>query len=207
METPPRRLRATDATPAAVGMTGLAWLMGAEQRTLGKDPGQLAANALETPNGTPWTPRMELVTSPGSDGAFSNAVSPSPAGFGPSSVAATRGNGPTGSVPESPTLEAKKSLGPVRTDSASSVDSLGSIGNAATVTPRQVSSIMDQSKKVIGHLRRLAQEEQNFDLMEPNGTLPTYENLVSRLMDKFRFQKEVNSVRSLDRHASCKANS
>jgi len=175
-------------------MTGLAWLMSAEERNRDIEGKQLilaADDASGTPNGSA---RMEPPPTPLS-AMSSTASSPSPTVFRPFADPADRAAKTVRDLiansPASP--DTSRALGAVRMDSSSSVDST-TISSANAVTPKQVHSLMDQSKKVISHLKQLSDEEQNLELMDPNGSLPTYENLVTRLVDKFRNQREVNSV-------------
>lgn len=197
---------ASKPTPAAVGMTGLAWLMNAEERNRqnGENKQLVPFAATTKDDGGVSSLSSPMSTSIASS---SGAASPSPSAtlFKPfEDPAISEANnhhaevvrGLVANSPESPTTDYSKAVGPLRTDSSTSMDST-TASFAASVTPKQVGSLMDSSKKVMSHLKVLAERDQAVELMEPNGSLPTYENLVTRLVDKFQTQREINSVRTI----------
>ncbi|KAI9033369.1 hypothetical protein DFJ74DRAFT_763596 [Hyaloraphidium curvatum] len=186
-------MAASTPAPAAVGMTGLAWLMAAEQRN--KEKALVPFDDAPRANGRMSPePRMRPPATPLSSAASSPSrpfAEPTP---GRDAAVARDLVESAQEAPASPVSDVSRALGPVRTDSSASIETQTALASA--VTPKQVSSMMDQSKKVISHLRRLHDEEQQLDIMDADGAMPSYENLVMRLVDKFRNQREVNAANS-----------
>ncbi|KAI8848542.1 hypothetical protein BC829DRAFT_393798, partial [Chytridium lagenaria] len=74
------------------------------------------------------------------------------------------------------------------------VETGGGEGSAANAGAVQLRGLLEHSKRMVVQLRGLMGVEGGFELREDNGELPSYDQLVSRLNDAFRNQREINSI-------------